>query len=192
MSNVILAVFLNYQWNWSCYGVEYGIYSNDALQQSTNMKSRKYGSIQRWNTGFRWADSSWTLLGFKNETLFVNFIGRLLVFFIGISSHTCCYMCDASSEKAGIFQFRSFVQHWIFICTTLWDAASKQLQVPAQSNITKICILGHFIYCMEVNKYEQMYLVKLQLLLAQAWTVLKMRFNLSESLKWGLSGCFKI
>lgn len=191
MSNVILSAFLNYQWNWSHYEVEYGIYSNDALQQSTNMKSRKYGSIRRWNTDFRWAEGSWTLLGFENEMLFVNFIGRLLVFFIGISSHTCCYMCNASSEERKSW----FIPVQVFCAVLHFHLyhfmGGCQLQVPAQSNTTKIYILWYFIYLMEVNKYEQLYLVKLQLLLAQAWTVLKMRFNLSESLRWDLSGCFK-
>lgn len=98
MNNVKPTVFLSYQWNWACYGMEYGMYSNDALQQSTNIKARKYGSVWKWNTGFRWAEGKWIILGFGNEML-CEFYGQAVEIFRGRSRHTFCYMFNASSEE---------------------------------------------------------------------------------------------
>lgn len=135
--------------------MEYAMYSNDALQQSTNIKPRKYGSVWKWSMGFRWAEGSWILLGFGNEILFVSFTG--LDFFRERSRHKHSIKFDTNSEEQSGWFIPGFLCCNEFSSVSFWrETASKHLWVPVQSNTTKSFLLGHFIYFNKINKWEQL------------------------------------
>lgn len=131
----------------------------------------------------------------------MNFIGRPLVFFTGIGRHLLLRVrCKLWTEKRLIYSSSGL------LCSTEFSSVPLYGSPPASSSKSQLSLtllkavsLGTLFTLRKLKNEkkkkgggggEQLYLVKLQIQ-AQSWTVLKMRFKLSYSLRGGLSGCLK-